>query len=94
MLYYVTNIKPAVLHFEKNPDGSGGRMYEFFATDDGRWALGEDCIKEIDDRYSKETVSGMKPVSLLDSMNADEAVTSFSKMIVEKDIKLKEYGTI
>lgn len=94
MNYYVTNIKPEVLHFEKNPDGSGGRMYEFFETADGRWALTEDCIKEIDERYFKEIVYGMKEVTLVDFIKADMAVTSFSKMIVEKDIKLKEYGTI
>lgn len=89
MLYYITNIKPAVLHFEKNPDGSGGRMYEFFATEDGRWALTEDCIKEIDERYSKEIIQGMKTVTLLDSMKADSAISDFNKMIIEKDIKLK-----
>jgi hypothetical protein len=94
MLYYITNIKPEVLHFEKNQDDSGGRMYEFFETEDKRWALTEDCIKEIDERYSKETVQGMKSVSLLDAMKADEAVTNFNKMEILKDIKLKEYGTI
>lgn len=93
MNYYVTNIKPEYLHFEKNKDGSGGRAYEFFETGDGRWALTEDCIKEIDERYSKEIVQGMKSVNLLDGMKADAAVADFNKMEIIKDIKLKD-GTI
>jgi len=94
MNFYVTNIKPEVLHFEKNQDNSGGRMYEFFATEDGRWALTEDCIKEIDDRYSKRLITGMKDISVYDAMKANTSVADFNKMEIVKDIKLKEYGTV
>ncbi len=89
MNYYIAILKPEVLHFEKNPDSSGGRMYEFFATLDGRWALTEDCIKEIDERYSKRMITGMKEISVYDAMKANTVVADFSKMTIEKDIKLK-----
>jgi len=94
MNFYVTNIKPEYLHFEKEKDGSGGRAYEFFPTDDGRWALTEDCIKEIDERYSKRIVTGMKEITVYDAMKANTSVADFNKMEIVKDIKLKEYGTV
>jgi len=89
MNFYVTNIKPEVLHFEKNKDGSGGRMYEFFATIDGRWALDEDCIKEIDERYSKRIITGMEEITVYDAMKANIVISDFNKMEILKDIKLK-----
>lgn len=94
MNYYVTNIKPEYLWFERSPkDGSGGRAYEFIETEDGRWGIPEDCIKEIDERYSKRIVTGMKEITVYDAMKADTAIIDFNKMEIIKDIKLKD-GTI
>lgn len=87
MNYYVTNIKPAYLWFERTGrDLSGGYAFEFIETEDGRWALPEDCYKWIQERYSgKYSYVKESDVSL-----GMTTLSTYSKYSIEKDIPLKK----